>query len=122
MEKKQEEQAKQMRELQDHVEHLQHENDRLGAPKEKSCDLGERDVQDSGQARHPTARDKGNEPIVLDDVDILANDELSLGSLPNLSLAKRSKAKLHQRHSHRLAFSNPDNGTFRRARRETSRG
>ena len=55
MEKKQEEQARQMRELQDRVEHLQHENNHLQAQVEKRHDLGERDMQDSSQARHPTA-------------------------------------------------------------------
>ena len=45
-------------------------------------------MQDSGQARHPTVRDKGNEPIVPDDVDTPADDELSSGSSPNLSPAK----------------------------------
>ena len=59
---------------------------------ETKRDLGERNVQDSGQARHPIARDKGKEPIVLDGVDTLANDELSLGNSPNLSLAKSSRA------------------------------
>ena len=60
-----------MRELQDCAEHLQHENDRLRAQVEKMRDLGERDVQDSGQARHPTADNKIKEPNVLDDVDTL---------------------------------------------------
>ena len=46
-----------MRELQDRVEHLQRENNHLQAQVEKRHDLGERDVQDSGQARHPTAHD-----------------------------------------------------------------
>ena len=60
----------------------------------KRCDLGERDVQDSGQARHPTARDKGKEPIVPDDVDTPVDDELSIGSLPNLSPTKSSRVEL----------------------------
>ena len=46
-----------MRELQDRVENLQRENNHLQAQVEKRHDLGERDVQDSGQARHPTAHD-----------------------------------------------------------------
>ena len=79
-------------------------------------------MQDSGQARHPTARDKGKELIFPDDVDTLADDELSSSSSPNLSPAKSSRARSRQRHSHRLAFSNADNGTFRQARRETGRG
>ena len=48
-----------MRELQDRAEHLQRENDRLWPQVEKRHDLDERDVQDNGQARHPTAHDKG---------------------------------------------------------------
>ena len=77
MEKKQEEQARKIRELQDHAKHLQRENDRLWAQVEKRCNLGKKDVLDSGQTRHPIASDKGNEPIVLDDVDTLDDDELS---------------------------------------------
>ena len=50
----------------------------------KKRDLGERDVQDNDQVRHLIARDKGNEPIVPDDVDTPKNDELSSGSSPNL--------------------------------------
>ena len=82
-----------MRELQDRVEHIQLENDRLPAQVKKRHNLGERDVQDSGQARQPIACNKGKEPIVLDDVDTLADDELSSGSSQNLSLTKRSKAR-----------------------------
>ena len=83
-----------MKELQDHAEHLQHENDCLLAQVEKRRYLGKKDVQDSGQARHPTARDKGKEPIVPDDVDTPVDDELSSGSLPNLSLAKSNRVRL----------------------------
>ena len=122
MEKKHEEQARQMRELQDRVEHPQRENDHLQAQVEKMHNLGERDVQDNGQARQPAARDKGKEPIVPGDVDTSANDELSLGSLPNLSPTKNNRVKSRQRHLHRPAFSNADNGMFCRARRETGRG
>ena len=85
MEKKQEEQERKMREWQDRAKHLQCENDRLWAQVEKRRDLARRDVLDRGQARHPTASDKGNEPIVLDDVDTLADDELSSSNSPNLS-------------------------------------
>ena len=91
MEKKQEEQARQMRELQECAEQLQRKNDRLQAQVEKRQDLDERDTQNSGQAKHPVVRDKGKKPIVLDDVDILENNELSLGNSPNLSAAKRNK-------------------------------
>ena len=78
-------------------------------------------MQDSGQARHPSACDKGKKFIVPDGVDTPANDKLSSGSSPNLSLAKSSRVRSRQRHSHRPAFSNSDNGMFRRARRETCR-
>ena len=91
MEKKQEEQARQMKELQESAEHMQRENDCLQAQVEKRRDLYERDVQDSSQAKHPVVHDKGKKPIVLDDVDILANDELSSGSSPNPSLAKNNR-------------------------------
>ena len=41
-------------------------------------DLDKRDMQNSGQAKHPVIRDKGKKSIVLDYVDISADDELSL--------------------------------------------
>ena len=59
------------------------------------CDLGERDVQDSDQVRHPTARDKGKEPVIPDDVDTPVDNELSSSSSPNLSPAKSSRARSH---------------------------
>ena len=80
MEKKQEEQAKQMRELQNRVESLQWENNRLRAQVEEMRNLGEKDMQDSSQAKHTTIRDKGKKPIVLDNIDTLTDDELSSGS------------------------------------------
>ena len=82
-----------MRELQDRAKHLQRENDCLWAHVEKMRDLIERDVQDSGQARHSTARNKGKELIVPDDVDTPADNELSLDSWLNLSPSKSSRAK-----------------------------
>ena len=93
MEKKQEEQARQMKELQECAEQLQRENDWLRAQVEKRHDLDERDPQDCGLARHPAIRNKGKKPITLDDVDTLANDELSSGSSPNLSPEKRKSSK-----------------------------
>ena len=63
-----------------------------------SRDLSERDMQDSDQERHPTACDKGNEPIVPYDVDTPTDDVLSLGGSPNLSPTKSSKARSCQRH------------------------
>ena len=55
MEKKQEEQSRHMRELQDRADHLQKENDHLRAQVENMHDLSEKDVIDSGQAKHPTS-------------------------------------------------------------------
>ena len=80
-----------MKELQEHTKHLQHQNDRLRAQVGKRRDLDERDTQDSGQAKHPIILNKGKKPIILGDVDIPTNDELSLDSLPNLSLAKTTR-------------------------------
>ena len=122
MEKKQEEQARQMKELQGHVERLQHENDQLRAQIEKSRDLG-KDVQDNGRAMHPIARNRGKEPVIPDNVDTPANDELSSGSSPSLSLspaknARESiKAKWHKKPSHYLAFNDAISDASRRARR-----
>ena len=118
IEKKQEKQARQMRELQDCAEHLQRENDRLRAQVEKMCNPSEKDLHDSEHARHSIARDKGKEPIVPDDVDTLADDELYSSSSPNLPLTKSSRTRSCERHSYRPAFSNADNDTFRWVRRE----
>ena len=74
-----------MKELQDCTKHLQRESDHLQAQVENRRDLGERNVQDNSQARHPIARDKGKESIVPDDVDTPTDDKLSLGSSLNLS-------------------------------------
>ena len=68
-------------------------------------DLDKRDMQNSGQAKHPVIHDKGKKSIVLDYVDISADDDLSLSSSPNLSLAKSNKDRSRQRHSHCPAFS-----------------
>ena len=122
MEKKREEQARQMRELQDRAEHLQRENDRLQAQVEKMHDLSEKDVQDSGQAKHLTACNKGKELIVLDNMDTPTNDELSSSSSPDQSRAKNGRARSRQRPLHHPTFSNVDSGTFCRARREMGRG
>ena len=74
------------------------------------------------QARHPTARNKGKEPIVPNNIDTPTDDELSLGSSSDLSPAKSRRVKSRQRRSHRPAFSNADSGTFRWGGRETDRG
>ena len=96
MEKKQEEQAGQMKKLQDRAKHLQHKNDRLRAQVEKRHDLGKRDAQHSSEARYSTTCNKGKEPIVPNNVDTPADDELSSGSLPHLSPTKSNRAKSHQ--------------------------
>ena len=51
---------------------------------EKSCDLG-KDVRDGGKDAYMITRNKGKEPVIPDDVDTPADDELSLGSSPSLS-------------------------------------
>ena len=73
---------------------------------------------------HLIARTRGKEPIILDKVDTLADDELSSGSFPSLclSLAKNTrestKAKSRKKPSHHPGFSDAISGAFRRARRE----
>ena len=92
MERKQEEQARQMKELQGHAECLQRENNRLQTQIEKSHDLG-KDVRDRGRAAHLIALNKGKKPIILDDVNTPADDELSSGSSPSLSLSPVKDAR-----------------------------
>ena len=83
---------------------------------EKRHNLYERDAQDNGPTRHLAVCDNGKKPIALDDVDTLANDELSSSSSPNLSpvKSKSNKDRTRQRHSHRPAFSNSNGGMLRR--------
>ena len=102
-----------MRELQDRAERLQRQNDRLWTQVEERRNLGKKDVQDSSQARNPTIRDKEKKPVILDNIDTPTDDELSSSSSPNLSPEKSNKARSCQRHSHRLAFSNIDNGLLK---------
>ena len=80
-----------MKELQGHVERLQRENDQLQPQIEKSRDLG-KDVRDNDQAVHPITHNRRKEPIIPDDVDTLADDELSSGSSPSLSLSQAKNA------------------------------
>ena len=94
---------------------------------EKSCDLG-KDVQDSGRVVHPIAHNRGNKPIIPDDVDTLTDDELSSSSsLPSLSLSlvknarKSTKAKSCKRPSHHPAFSDVVSSASHKARREAGR-
>ena len=107
-----------MRELQECVEHLQCENDRLQAQVEKRHNLGVGDTEDSGQAKHSTIRYKGKKSIVPDYLDTPADDELSSRSSPNPSSVKSNCSRSCQRHSHRPAFSNTDNGLLRPTMRE----
>ena len=115
-----------MKDLQGHAECLQRENDQLRAQIEKSHFLG-KDVRDNGQVVHPIARNKGKETIILEDVNTLANDELSSDSFPSLSLSleknawESTKAKSCKRPSHHPAFSDVVSGTSHRARREAGR-
>ena len=71
---------------------------------------------------HLISHNKGKEPI--DDVDTLADDELSSGSSPSLRLlpVKNTRAKSRKRTSHRLTFSDAVSGASRRARREAGKG
>ena len=73
---------------------------------------------------HPVAHNKGKEPIVPNDVDAPAYDELSSGSSLSLGLlpVRNKRAKLGKRPSHRPAFSHIVSGAFRRARREAGEG
>ena len=93
---------------------------------EKSCDLG-KDVRDSGQAVHPTAHNKGKEPIIHDDVDTPIDDELSSSSSPSLSLSQAkdargsTKTKSRKRPSHHPTFSDAVSGASRRVRREAGK-
>ena len=86
MESKREEQARQMKELQAHAERLQQENDQLWTQIEKNRYLG-KDVPNNGRSVHPITRNRGKEPIVLDNVDTSTNDELFSGKYLPLSLS-----------------------------------
>ena len=126
IERKQDEQARQMKELQAHAKRLQRENDQLRAQMKKIHDLGN-EVQDSGRAAYPITRNKGNEPVIPTDVDTPADDELSSGSSPSLSLSptknarESPKANSLKRPSCHPAFNDDVNGASHRARREIRR-
>ena len=76
---------------------------------------------------HPIARNRGKEPIIYDNVDTPADDELSLGNSPFLSLSpaknarENTKVKSHKKPSHHPAFSDAISGASRMTRREASR-
>ena len=115
-----------MKELQGQVERLWHENDQLLAQIEKSLDLG-KDVRDSDRAAQPITSDKGNEHVAPDDVDTPADDALSSGSSPFLSLSptknaqESTKTRLCKRPSPHPAFSDVVSSAPHKARREASR-
>ena len=81
-------------------------------------------MQDSGRALHPIPRNRGKEPIISDEADALADDELSLGSSPPLGPlpVKNTRARLRKRTSHHFAFNNVVSDASRQVRREASRG
>ena len=115
-----------MKELQVHVKRLQQENNQLWAQIEKSRDLV-KDVPYNGRAMRPITRNRGQEPIVPDDVDTLEDDELSLGSSSPLSLSPTKdtqgsiKEKSHKTPLQHPAFINVISGASRRVRREAGR-
>ena len=73
------------------------------------------------------ARNRGKEPIIPVDVNNLADDELSSGNSPSLSLSPTknaldsTKAKSRKRPLHDPAFSDVASGTSHWARREVGR-
>ena len=76
---------------------------------------------------HSITRNRGKELIIPDNVDTLADDELSSDSSPSLSLslaknARESvKAKLRKRRSHHPAFNEAVSGVSCRVRRYVTR-
>ena len=86
-----------------------------------------KDLRDSGRAVQSITSNSGKEPIILDDVDTLADDELSSISSPSLNLSptknawENAKAKSVRSLSHHPTFSDAVSGASRRASRETSR-
>ena len=126
MERKQEEQARQMKDLQGWAERLQCENDQLRAQIGKSHHIG-KDARDSGRDAQLISRDKGKRPVVPDDVNTLADDELSSGSSPslNLSSAKNTRESIRTRSCKRPlphpSFNDAISGASCRVRREVGR-
>ena len=76
---------------------------------------------------HPTPHNRGKEPVIPDDVDTPAEDELSSGSSPSMSLLPTknargsTKAKSLKKPSHHPALSDAINDASRRVRREADR-
>ena len=79
------------------------------------------------ELRIRSLENKEKEPVILDDVDTLVDDELSSSSSPSLSLLPKknaresAKAKSHKSPSHHPAFSDVVIGASCRARKETGR-
>ena len=73
------------------------------------------------------ARNRGKEPIIPNDIDTLADDELSLGSSPSLSPSPTKnarasiKAKSRKKPSHHPAFSDAISGISHRVRRKAGK-
>ena len=76
---------------------------------------------------HPIAGNRGKEPIIPDNVDTPANDELSSSSSPSssLSLVKNAreskKAKSYKKPLHLPTFSNVVSEASSRVRRKAGR-
>ena len=76
---------------------------------------------------HPIARNRGKKPIIPDDVDTPADDELSLSNSPSLSVSleknaqESAKAKLRKRPLYHPAFSDAVSSASHRARREADK-
>ena len=81
-------------------------------------------MQDSDRAWHPIPSNKGKKPIISDEADAQADDELSSSSSPPLGLSpeKNTRAKSRKSTFHRLAFSDIISDTSHRERREACKG
>ena len=75
---------RQMQELQARVECLQRENDHLRSQVEKSLKL-RKDVREGDLVEPPIVHNKGKEPVISDNGDAPATDELSFGSSSSTS-------------------------------------
>ena len=76
---------------------------------------------------HPITGNRGKEPVIPNNVNTPADDELSSGSSPSLSLLSTknardsTKAKLNKKPLHHPAFSDAISGVSCRARRKVGR-
>ena len=111
-----------MQELQAHAKHLQLENDQLRSHVEKNLELG-KDVRDGDCV----VRNKGKEPIISDDDDAPADDELSSRRSPstNPPLGRNAqgstRVKSRRKHSHRPTLSDAISGASNRAREKANK-